>query len=424
MFQEFYSDTMVSRFIKYLLSNTSLPLYHAISDDNEIIKGCRYIYKDFIIKCVKSGKFISEDTNQSLAPSDAIYPSAILAPAIGYEVGKYQIIGYYNPNDPKLHYKFNSKTMYYDPETHLYLGEYLRNLRDKTGLNLLPYYNCFNHGIIDNLELHHPNPNDTGKTYSILSNPRSDIKLYAIPIRFGQTYTVAIDSATPVLMRSIVYHKDFGNVKKTIEVNPKYYSDDINDYESFSQLTFTKPILRYAPSADSAGLYAQEKNLYLVIQVSAKNDSSLVVLEGDYTRSWDNIVSNFEEFKPSITKPALLHFNCKKSFAFSNRLLEYLIGNIITPLDPIPDNMTYLTKIFADNEVLSKYDYPQAIANNKLFTAIWDDRLRDTLVAYIQERSLDPKLSILRDQDGYLNSDLERLITIETAHTSSKEGNS
>ena len=54
MFQKFFTNTIESKFIKYLLSKTPLPLYPTISDGDYMVKDCIYIYRTSIIKCKKS----------------------------------------------------------------------------------------------------------------------------------------------------------------------------------------------------------------------------------------------------------------------------------------------------------------------------------------------------------------------------------
>ena len=338
MFQEFFTDTLMSRFIKHLLRATNLPVYHLVDEDTDLVAGCKYIYKEFIIECKTSGRLKLYDRDV-LYPSDTIYPSNTLFPGYRYEVAQFKVLDYYREDDPQIHYNFHSKYMYYDPETHYYLGEYLRYLKDRTNLNLMPYYNCFNYQALENISL----DNSSDKKYK-LEKPDNK-KLLAIPVKFGRYYTVAIDSNTPVEMRTLVYDKSIGNVGKGI-ISDSYYSDEIIDYEFFSKTLFTDPILRYVPFPSNPQLYSQEKNLYLVIQLSADNDSSIVVLEGNYLGSWDNTQINYDQDNDTVQqhkyrKPSLLHFNCKASFAFSDRLIEYLLLNVINPTEDISQNIEY-----------------------------------------------------------------------------------
>lgn len=406
MFQEFFTDTLMSRFIKRLLRATNLPLYHIVEDDSDLVVGCKYIYKDFIIQCEKSGRLKIFDKD-ILYPSDNIYPLNKLFPGYKYQLAEFKVLDYYRPDDKKIHYNFHSKFMYYDSETHYYLGEYLRYLKDRTKLDLMAYYNCFNYQMIENITL-----DNTAISKYTMKKPKNK-KLIAIPVKFGRYYTIAIDSDTPVEMRTLVYDKNIGNIAKDA-FSDSYYSDDIDDYEFFSKTIFTKPILKYI-APDDEQQYSQEKNLYLAIQVAADNDSSIVVLEGNYINTWDNIQINYGDCDEDllnqrrIKKPALLHFNCKTSFAFSDRLIEYLLLNVINPTEEISQNIEYVNKLISGN---LDTDYAKNVKDGKVFTGLWNDQIRESIEEYIKELENNPDYSkryLLRDQDGFLNSDIEKL---------------
>ena len=411
MFQEFFSDTLMGRFIKRLLRATDLPLLHIVDKEAALIKGCRYIYKNFIIECEQSGLLYLSDEDR-LYPSDTIYPldTSSFLPDIGNIAARFKVLDYYKAEDPNIHYRYHSKHMYYDSDTHYYLGEYLRYLKDRTGLNLLPYYNCFNYVMLENLSLNATTPNN----YVLKSS--TDKKLIAIPVKFGRSYTIAIDSDTPVELRSIIYKNGVGNVYKDY-VAGTYYSDDINDYEFLPSTYFTKPFLKRIPLPDTAQLYNQEKNLYLTIQVSADNNSSIVVLEGDYTDSWNPTVLKttigVKELTPEYRNLSLLHFNTRTSFAFSDRLIEYLLLNIINPTETIADNFHYLDNLISKTTLLPNNNYLNDSSNRKRFTYIWNNSMRDAIQECIKTILNDTDLSkvkFLRDQDGYLNKDIENIL--------------
>lgn len=404
MFQEFFTDTLMSRFIKRLLRATNLPLYHIVEDDSDLVVGCKYIYKDFIIQCEKSGR-LKLSSQDILYPSDTIYPSNRLLPGHKYQVAEFKVLDYYRSDDEQIHYNFHSKFMYYDSETHYYLGEYLRYLKDRTDLDLMAYYNCFNYQMIENITLDRLAPN-----HYEMKKPKNK-KILAIPVKFGRSYTLAIDSDTPVELRTLIYDKDIGNVAEE-RFSDKYYSDDINYYELFSKTNFTDPILISIPLPADPQLYAQEKNLYLAIQVSADNNSSVVALEGDYLGSWINNQINYEydTDKRRVSKPALLHFNCKTSFAFSDRLIEYLLLNVINPTEDISQNIEYVNRLISGN---LDTDYAKNVKNGKVFTGLWNEHIRESIEEYIRyfETNSDySKRYLLRDQDGFLNSDIEKLL--------------
>jgi hypothetical protein len=56
---------------------------------------------------------------------------------------------------------------------------------------------------------------------------------------------------------------------------------------------------------------------------------------------------NLREFKP-ISKLQLLALNTGISYPFADRLIEYLVANVILPNDPTPDNIKRLQKVMED----------------------------------------------------------------------------
>ena len=59
------------------------------------------------------------------------------------------------PNNKVAHGYANyiSNTSYYDSNTHYFLGQYLRMIRDLYNIDLMAYYNCWCGNILDNLRL-------------------------------------------------------------------------------------------------------------------------------------------------------------------------------------------------------------------------------------------------------------------------------
>lgn len=382
MFQEFYKDTLINRFIKRLLRSTKLPLWSLAYDGDHIVRGIKYIYKNSIIRCTKSG---------NLVDSGAEYE--ILEKHLGF-------------NDQNT-YNYHSKVMYYDSETHIQLGNYLRYLKHQTGLNLLPFYNCYANKTISDLQL----VGDADKKYYI-NESSSRYKLLAAPVKFGKTYTIALDSTVPISTRVIVYNADCGMIAKSNDAvtddTIQYYSDNselTDTYKVYVNSQFHKPFTVTIPTAgDDAQLMQHERNLYLVIQVPADNDSSLAVLEGDYHTAWAKVYSNTgeapeEEFDNlAYRNLALLRFNTHKSYAFSERLVEHLLHNPVTQLTEIDNNIKYAY------ELLRKHN------PNLVEELSWTADLRRELIA----QSLDiAKFNFMYDIDGYLNKDIEAYLAFK-----------
>ena len=272
--QEFYTDTIISRFIKYFLSNVNIPLLTCVNINQQIYQGVTYLFNNSVIKCTKSGLLLSDNVSD----------------AAEYEI----LVTNATPEiTPNTYYSFNSTTTYYDPETHKHLGNYLRYLRDCYDLNLMPYYNCYSEKTIAGITLHLPDAE--GKTFTFDKNTSNDkYKLFVVPIKFNCTYTIAIQSDTPVIMRPVIWNN--GLVKDANKTSETYLSDLEhlqNSFEIIGNSAFNKPLTYSVELPKDVNidnnyssfkqLLENESNLYLLIQVDSYNTSSLVVLEGDYT---------------------------------------------------------------------------------------------------------------------------------------------
>ena len=198
--QQFFTNTIENKFIKAMLRNFPIPLIPSITDGEMMIEGCTYIYNTNIVKCTQTGK-IKSKFDPVLTVNEEITVSENLVIGLGYVPAKFDIISYYIWGDeiPKITQKYISRYDYYDPETHYYLGQYLRYMRDLRGIDLMPFYNCFNCTTISDIILDKNAPN--GYTLS-----HSDAyKTVCVPIKFNKKYTIAIDSNSRVLMKSIFY---------------------------------------------------------------------------------------------------------------------------------------------------------------------------------------------------------------------------
>lgn len=267
----------------------------------------------------------------------------------------------------------------YDSYTHEYLGDYLRFQRDYRNINLMPLYNCFSNTLCPRLDISFDMVEDvidsvtnkvTKKGYVAKFDTReTNYKIYMIPIKLFQKYTIAIDCFTDVEVCCGFYGKyQYGSAYDTI-------AEDT--YRCFNSMLFNKPVLydptaglkKYLDPRHPLEIAQHETDLKLFIKLPISNKSSIVILEGDYTeytpstiikrspaKDDDFIVVNNhtqvnfdgdldENIEHLVTPLQLLAQNTGISYPFADRLIEYLVGNVVTPVDDISDNIKRAKKV-------------------------------------------------------------------------------
>jgi len=430
VFQKFNTDTLVGRFIKCLLSKEVQPLLDCVQKGDIIIKDCIYIFDHFIIKCYKTGKLYIDDNVDELFPSDTLYPSAVLYPGTGEEPAQFKVIDHYDESiaDRNNLYTYNSNVHWYDSETHKQLGNYLRYIKNRTSIDLMPYYNCFSAKELDDVHLYqvskdvlYPSnllfpehtlyPQDDTKDfdYTYIFGNLPTHTVYAIPIKFDKIYTIALDCDTPFQMRCLIYGKS-GMVKRSGKSS--YYSDYLEGtFQEKSFARFDKPFLFSVQIGDHKDdltidkeLYQQQSNLYLVMQVPKNLTSSIVVLEGNYAvrNKIATDVNCVVDYKSALSALSLLRSNTKESYAFSDRLIEYLLWNVVSPRDRLTGNIARM------QETIGALDlgYASFRSHNQISKGVWDDEIQRATLRLLNSASHE---FFMEDQDGYGNKDVERI---------------
>ena len=440
MLQQFYHDTMISKFIKHLLSQENIPLCDVIQPGDIILKDAFYIYDTFVIQCLSSGVFQVSD-KATLYPSDNVYPSSLIFPKTGKISGKYKVIRNYNMNDfiPNLTYKYKSNTSYYDAKTHYHLGQYLRYKSKLTGVNLMPFYNCFTGEYIDDVYITR-NPDYSFGTqgsvdsvipqFILAEGSNKAYKIASIPIKFNTSYTVAIDCQSEVYVGYRIYDADSGIVH---DAN----GDDLSNalftrYNLRYSSSFNKPFVVSCNYETVGAVTNLQNNLKLLIQVPYSNDSSIVVLEGDYTQSSSSVHNllddslldedkgfkywcevnnlNFTQYLTQLEynikvdpKPLLLLFNTRSSYPFSPRLIEHLLLNVVSSTETLTDNIKNLQKLLCKvDPIYREHHYGMSLTDG-----VWND-----YISYALNRQINSigAVSYLRDQNGFYNVDLEKYL--------------
>ena len=100
-----------------------------------------------------------------------------------------------------------------------------------------------------------------------------------------------------------------------------------------------------------------------------------------------------------LNKPQLLSMNYQTTYFIADRLVEYLSNNVITPIDPVINNIRRLQR---------KLRIEQNVPYNHY--GIWDDRLRNFLYAYdVDKKNVNNYYDVL----GYLDKNVESSLDIE-----------
>lgn len=395
MFQKFYTDTLGGRFIKSLLAQTPIPVFDSVVDGDHIIAGCYYVYKNYIIKCNTTG-VLAVSKHEDLYPSDNLYPSVMLFVETGIRAATFYVKGLVSQYSPKTHSTFVSSTNYYDSETHLYLSKYLRYILTTTDLNLFPFYNCYNGTYLPDVELVY-----TPLQVHCYRVTKQTFKTIAIPILFGHTYTVAIDCPTEVLMRAIIYDSKTGFIDE--ETLPKDLVTSLRGSGiRYSRLNFKDPV-KFRLECDSLAALSLQNNLYLTIQLPESNDSSIVVLENYEKYFGVKCNENGVKENTGVLNPSLLQMNSKNSYAFSDRLIEYLLHNVVHKDDTIVQNIGHCQSLLSN----INQDYKQTFIKGFHKLYIWDNDLSQNVYS-IAENYAD-KHNIY-DQDGNFNKDIMSVI--------------
>lgn len=348
----------------------------------------------------------------------------------------------YNYNSYYLNYTKNLqiKDNIYDSYTHEYLGDYLRFMRDYNDINLMPLYNCFSNRLCDKLHLKFM-VNGTSIKFDTTD---TNYKYYLIPVKLFQRYTIAIDSVLPIEMCCCMYN----NYQDTREkFQNSTYSLAAKTYKKVSHTLFSQPFIydkildltEEATTADSPTELAQnESNLKLVLKVPANNDSTIVILEGNYLNWNDEIgynntkqinhtiinIDNIDSYDNTdlITPLQLLKFNIRDQIPFADRLIEYLTGNVITNATDIDDDIERAQTVMTLNQSIRQPEFIEVegelTANAKFvadtpyddfkFPGIWDNKMRYIAYEYIQNhKKLCNNISINHDILGYIDKDIE-----------------
>ena len=210
-------------------------------------------------------------------------------------------------------------------------------MRDIYDLDMMPFYNCFGNEYLADIDF-----DSSGKVFSTKFSD-SMYKILSVPVRFGQTYMIALNSEVPVecicaIYGSKGYIKALTDNLNSINSEPATTSKH-NTYQKFQRTQFQSPVLYKTVSWHQ--LYAQledddtktinekaydqslgqfEKYLRLLIKIPKTNNSSVVVIEGNYS------VQDQKNLINVIGSEHLQEYKAKSNITWSN---QYLYGTSV-----------------------------------------------------------------------------------------------
>ena len=376
---KFNTDNIVVGEIKEILSSFNLPKAAVLKDETTYIPNKIYIKGDKIYRSSLDGSSIEELKD------------------VTYDWGdKLDNITHTLPVTSNI----------YDIQTHKYLGNYLRWIRDYRGLNLMSMYNCFSNESPANLnEVFF----DKGNIRRQFSSSDVGHKIFMVPVKIGQVYTIGLNTTRPVEMVCGYYAHN-----KLIKVFPNSFMvkrsclfDEVFIYSGAEKLN--------EDTAFEDWMYQEEDNLYMFIKLPISYESSIVILEGDFTKNnnvfinvngyseVEYVTSAFNETKTDCfyaeTPSRLQLLSCRSnySYPFADKLLQYLFSNVITKYDEIQNNIKK-----AQETLMSKGYLPYIRRYG-----IWTDDV--TAACRLCSHKNVNHREVYKDYDviGYLDSDIE-----------------
>lgn len=404
--QEFFKSTIIAKFIKYLLMVTPLPNVSYLSDYDVMVENNFYLYHGHIYKCTQTGIFNGSDIEYKnhLVCSETLYCDNNLLctdgliPYGGKRLAKYKIVEDYLEGQDIIGITelFNSTTSYYDIETHIKLGDYLRLLRSMYGLDLMSLYNCYANYFVDNVDI-------SGGKLKEATN--QNYKVTLVPVKFNHTYTITLSTSSTAFIKPVIYD---GRLIRDPQNDGFIYDNSYTTITKLSAQTLNNPVYINIANTDPQA-QALEKHLYLAIQLPKNNNTPITVLEGEFRNYYQLSDYDFKVFSYAIESDLNKLFLSKSSLLkktkslnldtrvapFSDRLIEYLVGHTIDVREELSENVKYVTDTFG-----YRYGYEGS----------WEPSLRGKLFDnYMKWKDKKPHLNF-EDILGYVDKDIEQAL--------------
>lgn len=317
-----------------------------------------------------------------------------------YNKGKLQRKWEFGECIPNITANYISKQDYYSTEIHEQLGNYLRAYRDYYGIDLMSFYNCYSGRLISNFGLPitaRENINDITTWWQ--GSAKTGTKVTCFPIRFGARYKVKIYNT---LKGSVDIQPLFFNSGKLLKIwmqlgyNFLAPSRPVGITNEFTYSADADALLTDDAKADQEAvqwILNKQKYLYLFLQIPTTEDLRISVIESSgYPGALYNSLLDLDAIDYSVP--------------FSDRLLEYLTGNVITSADSIPHNIELVQQIISSEDFRIKFGKK---FTNTYSKGIYDENMR----LFLYHLFADYKNAIkqpIKDYLGYVDKDIEYLL--------------
>lgn len=397
--------------IKQLLKEFNLPNAEIYKEDTQLIENKIYIKDNYLIRCRK-------DENNNLYLDDEHKENYI-----------------YNKSYVNITENLEVRNLLYDKYTHDYLGNYLRFLRDYKNLDLMSMYNCFNGEIVNNFHVSkdliiQDSTSDSDKfdeKFNRLFTVNNNYITYAIPVKFNKVYSIGLNCSLGCEVFLGIYNEELihSNVDMIKLCNYSYntYNDCIlNKVNLYDTTIFDKSSTIHKCLSNILKPY--EENLKLFIRVPFNNNSSLVVLEGDYTNYSQKVLKTNHLANisiPTMTEDNIINIqnyisdlellssnNSTGQYVLATRLVEYLTDNVISLLSEDYDIKKLQKVLIKRGAVHSDY------------LGIWSEADRTGLYGTILDEF--QSTVIPYDSIGYLDKDIEQKLIFDFDKVENLEG--
>lgn len=409
--QQFYTNTIESKFIKDLIATTPLPTIDTLYKGKWIVPGCYYITDCNIVKANHNHITDDKDNYEAFQFDPDNFSSQLTV------ISPYKFDSSY----PGFTSTYSSINDGYDSKTHYYLGNYLRCIRDLHDINLMPFYNCYNGEYVTDIFINTSTAitkavDDSGNETEITTINHNIIqsdpnvrgkKVISIPVKFGETYSIFIDCGTEVeIMCGFYGNKGYISPTQTPAVEIKTE----NKYVSLKYTSFRDGFTYTTPKPEKS-TYPYTRFFRMFIQLPLNTESSIVVLEGDYTTKDTAVIDNFptkvRQNQTLLSDLSLTQIAGTVSYAFSDRLIEYLTYNVITSEETITQNILRVQQ-YASSLINAKLNHTEPFNMSLSTPDVWDTKLQTYLFNLAKEsKYIQNKL----DLTGYVDKDVEQVIT-------------